>query len=125
MNDTCWESCEYPFTAWEASKDRLGQELFELVAFVLSVVSQSATCERLLSLFGFFQKDLRNRLGSEKMHDLQEVKRSMCEKYCNEEHWTSKIISSLELDKVNAEDGHISSDEDEVLASDDEEDDIN
>ena len=48
----------------------------------------------------------------------------MCEKYCNEEHWTSKIISSLELDKVNAEDGHISSDEDEVLASDDDECDI-
>ena len=37
----------------------------------------------------------------------------------------SKIFSSLELNRVNAEDGHMSSNEDEVLVSDDDNDDIN
>ena len=59
------------------------------------------------------------------MHDLQEVKWSVHEKDCNGECRTSKIISSLELDRVNAGDSHINSNEDEVLVSDDDEDDIN
>ena len=52
------------------------------------------------------------------MRDLQEVKWSVHEKDCDDECRTSKIISTLELDRI-------SSDEDEALASDDGEDDIN
>ena len=54
-------------------------------------------CECLFSQFGFFQTDLRNQLKSDKLHDLQEVKRSVYEKDTEKENRTSKIVGSDEL----------------------------
>ena len=105
VNRLYMANCSSPFDYWEMSRSVVGEELYLLSSFILSIVCQSATCERLFSRFGFFQTNLRNRLKSEKLHALQEVKRSVCEKDQVEQQRTSKVVKSIELPKSAKNDG--------------------
>lgn len=88
------------FDYWEMQGASMA-ELSTLALFILSIVIQSANCERLFSNFGFFRTDLRNRLKPDKLHKLQEVKRRVYELDQAQEHKRGKIVSSKELSKMN------------------------
>lgn len=88
-----------------------------LAIFVLSIVVQTATCERLFSTFGNFATKKRNKLHSEKVHNLAQVKRAvavMDEKTYNNRSITQiRILSSTELPRIDTEEQNVDAGVDE------------
>ena len=93
-----------PTDFWNALKQTT-PHCSRLAIFLLSIVAQTATCERLFSTLGNFGSKKRNKLHPEKMHYLAQVKRSvavMDEKNTKQ----MRILNSKELPRVNIEEEH-------------------
>ena len=57
-----------------SSRDHEPRPLTRLAVHLLSVCANSASCERLFSVFGNILTKLRNRLGTKKLSQLAEIK---------------------------------------------------
>lgn len=104
ISDAMFLKCLTPIQFWNGLKANY-PFVARLAIFILTIVVQTATCERLFSAFGLFATKKRNKLHSKKVHYLAQVKRSVAtegEKKQNRDSTTrSRLISSAELPRID------------------------
>lgn len=111
----------YPFDYWWLNENQEDQ-LCQLAKFLLSIVTQTATCERLFSHFDSNHAGISSTLSSSRIYKLQELNRLTFEDYQTISNIKSKLISSKELKLVTTPDNSCFNDQEKV--SDESENDV-